>query len=80
MGDNITKMVAEGTMVMLILARIYKYRVSSSLRWREEMLEDSVECIGKDTKELLSTIAAEVKQGYSDKKKHLIGINSRNNE
>ena len=53
MGDNITMMVAEGSMVMLILARIYKYRVSSSLRWREEMFEDSVECIGKDTKELL---------------------------
>ena len=79
MGDNITKMVAEGTMVMLILARIYKYRVSSSLRWREEMLEDSVECIGKDTKELLSTIVAEVKQGYCDKKKHLIGTNTKNN-
>ena len=76
MVDNITRVVAEGTMVMHILARVYRYRVNSSLRWTEEMLEDYIDKMEKDTKEKVREIISEARQGYSGGKKQLRKIKS----
>ena len=77
MVDNITRVVAEGTMVMHILARVYKYRVNSSLRWTEEMVEDYINKMGKDTKERVRQALTDSKQGYCGGQKHLMKIKSK---
>ena len=72
MGDSITRMVAEGSMVMHIMARVYKYRLNSRLRWTEEMLEDSVENIRDDTKERMRTVLNETREKIITRRKHLL--------
>ena len=78
MGDNITRVVAEGTMVMHILARVYKYRVNSSLRWTEEMLADYIERFGRDITDRVREALAVAGQGYCGGKKHLLQIKPKN--
>ena len=72
MGDSITRMVAEGSMVMHIMARVYKYRLNSRLRWTEEMLEDSVENLRDDTKERMRTVLNETREKIIARRKHLL--------
>ena len=72
MGDSITRMVAEGSMVMHIMARVYKYRLNSRLRWTEEILEDSVESLRDDTKERMRTVLNETREKIIARRKHLL--------
>ena len=80
MGDNITRVVEETTMVMHILARVYKYRVNSSLRWTEEILEDFVARLGKETKDRIKEALAEANHGYCGGKKHLLRMKNKSSD
>ena len=78
MGDSITRMVAEGSMVMHIMARVYKYRLNSRLRWTEEMLEDSVENLRDDTKERMRTVLNEAREKITARRKHFLDKSHKN--
>ena len=46
--------VSEVSIILLILVRIYRYRISSRLRWTQELFEDCVDDVKDVTKKVLN--------------------------
>ena len=66
---NMTSVVAEVSIVMVILARVYRYRINSRLRWTEEMVEDCVDNLRQDVKEVIKKVFNEATVNHIEKKR-----------
>ena len=61
--------VAEVSIIMVILARVYRYRITSRLRWTEEMVEDCVDNLRQDVKEVIKKVFNEARVKHIEKKR-----------
>ena len=66
---NMASVVAEVSIVMVILARVYRYRINSRLRWTEEMVEDCVDNLRQDVKEVIKKVFNEARVKHIEKKR-----------
>ena len=80
MGDNIARVVSECSIVMHILARVYKYRVNSRIRWTEEVVEDCVDNLKEDAKDGMKKVLNEAREKYDARRKQLLFKSHKEND